>query len=63
MKPGYEKHMDMPKFYIQYKVADLEGENISKFKKEIEDAFEKVVKVYSDQELIMRKDSLKYDKI
>jgi hypothetical protein len=48
LKPGYEKDMDMAKLYFQYKVEDCRGEDTSKYQKEIDNAFEKLDKRYTD---------------
>jgi hypothetical protein len=63
LKPGYEKDMDMAKLYIQYKVADCRGEDTSKYQKEIDDAFEKVEKRYTDHAINTVEESAEYKKI
>jgi hypothetical protein len=55
LKPGYEKDMDMAKLNSQYKVADCRKKNTSKYQKEIEDAFEKLDKRYTDHAIICQK--------
>jgi hypothetical protein len=63
LKPGYEKDIDMVKLYIQYKVANCKRENTSKHQKEINDAFEKVDKRYTDHPINMPEVSVEYKKI
>jgi hypothetical protein len=48
LKPEYEKDMDMAKLYIQFKVADCRGDYTSKYPIEIDNAFEKLDKSYTD---------------
>jgi hypothetical protein len=55
--------MDMAKLYIRYKVADWRGEDTSKYQKEIDDAFEKVEKRYTDHAINMLEESIEYKKI
>jgi hypothetical protein len=59
MKPGFENYMN----YIQYKVVDCRGEDTIKYKKEIEDAFEKIDKRYSDQKITTPEKRLEYQNI
>jgi hypothetical protein len=63
LKPGYEKDMDMAKLYIQYKVADCRGEDTSKYQKEIDDAFDKLDKSYTDHPINMAEENMEYKKI
>jgi hypothetical protein len=63
LKPGFERDVDMAKLYIQYKVPDCMGEDISKYQKEIEDTFEKVDECYTDHVINILEERMEYQNI